>query len=332
VTAADRAPGASVTAVSARPIALVGPTATGKSDLALDLAARLEGVEVVNADAMQLYRGMDIGTAKLRVEARRGVVHHLLDVLEVTETATVAAYQRDARAAVDDVLARGGTPVAVGGSGLYVQALVDDLRFPGTDPAVRARLEAELAEVGPAALHSRLARIDPDAAAGILPSNGRRVVRALEVVEITGAPFAASLPRPGAPRHGTVLVGLDRAATELDARVERRVERMLADGLLDEVRRLAAAGLRDGGTASRAVGYRELLEVLDETDGDGDGRDPDPAALAEARRRIVVATRRLVRRQRSWFRRDPRVTWLDASSGTLVEDVLTLAHDTAGAS
>ena len=319
-----------MTAVSARPIALVGPTATGKSDLALDLAARLPGVEVVNADAMQLYRGMDIGTAKLPVGARRGVPHHLLDVLEVTETATVAAYQRDARAAVDDVLHRGGTPVAVGGSGLYVQALVDDLRFPGTDPAVRARLEAELAEVGPAALHGRLARIDPDAAAGILPSNGRRVVRALEVVEITGAPFAASLPRPGAPRHGTVLVGLDRDTTELDARVEERVDGMLAAGLLDEVRRLAAAGLRDGETASRAVGYRELLEVLD--DGDHDAAGPDPAALAEARRRIVVATRRLVRRQRSWFRRDPRVTWFDASSATLVDDVVALAHDTAGAS
>jgi tRNA dimethylallyltransferase len=322
-----------VTTVSARPIALVGPTATGKSDLALDLAAHLPGIEVVNADAMQLYRGMDIGTAKLPVEARRGVPHHLLDVLEVTETATVAAYQRDARAAVDDVLNRGGTPVAVGGSGLYVQALVDDLRFPGTDPAVRTRLEAELAEVGPAALHTRLAGIDQDAAAGILPGNGRRIVRALEVVEITGAPFAASLPRPGAPRHGTVLVGLDRDTTELDARVAQRVDGMLAAGLLDEVRLLAAAGLRDGETASRAVGYRELLEVLGDGDPTADSTaDPDPAALAEARRRIVVATRRLVRRQRSWFRRDPRVRWFDASSATLVGDVVTLAHGTAGAS
>jgi tRNA dimethylallyltransferase len=322
-----------VTAVSARPIALVGPTATGKSDLALDLAARLGGVEVVNADAMQLYRGMDIGTAKLPVPARRGVPHHLLDVLEVTETATVAAYQRDARAAVDDVLERGGTPVAVGGSGLYVQALVDDLRFPGTDPAVRARLQTELAETGPAVLHDRLARIDPDAAAGILPSNGRRVVRALEVVEITGAPFAASLPRPGAPRHGTVLVGLDRDTVELDARVERRVDGMLGAGLVDEVRRLAARGLARGETASRAVGYRELLEVLDaHLDAHLDDGDPDPADLAEARRRIVVATRRLIRRQRSWFRRDPRVRWFDASSATLVDDVVTLTHVTAGAS
>jgi tRNA dimethylallyltransferase len=315
------------TAAPLRPIALVGPTATGKSDLALALAARLDGVEVVNADAMQLYRGMDIGTAKLPVRARRGVPHHLLDVLDVTQTATVAAYQRDARAVVDDVLSRGGTPVAVGGSGLYVQALVDDLRFPGTDAAVRARLEAELADDGPAALHDRLAAVDPDAAAGILPSNGRRIVRALEVVEITGAPFAASLPRPGTPRHGTVLVGIDRDTTALDVRVEERVDGMLAAGLLDEVRRLAARGLRDGETASRAVGYRELLEVLDDS-----GEDPDAAALAEARRRIVVATRRLVRRQRSWFRRDPRVRWFDASSPTLVDEVVTLAREPAGAS
>ncbi len=315
--------------MSPRPIALVGPTATGKSDLALALAARLDGVEVVNADAMQLYRGMDIGTAKLPVAARHGVPHHLLDVLEVTETATVAAYQRDARAAVDDVLDRGGTPVAVGGSGLYVQALVDDLRFPGTDPAVRARLEGELAEVGPAALHDRLARVDADAAAGILPSNGRRVVRALEVVEITGAPFAASLPRPGAPRRDTLLVGIDRDTPALDVRIEERVDGMLAAGLLDEVRGLAARGLARGETASRAVGYRELLEVLAGTE---DGAEPDPAALAEARRRIVVATRRLVRRQRSWFRRDPRVRWFDASSATLVDEVVTLACDGTGSS
>ncbi|HEY2225588.1 tRNA (adenosine(37)-N6)-dimethylallyltransferase MiaA [Actinomycetospora sp.] len=313
--------------MSARPIALVGPTATGKSDLALDLAERLDGVEVVNADAMQLYRGMDLGTAKVPPHARRGVPHHLFDVLEVTETATVAAYQRDARAAVDDVLARGGTPVAVGGSGLYVQALVDDLRFPGTDPTVRARLDVDLAAHGPAALHARLARIDPDAAAGILPSNGRRVVRALEVVEITGEPFASSLPRPGEPRRGTVLVGIDRDTAEIDARIEARVDGMLAAGLVEEVRELAARGLAHGETASRAVGYRELLEVL----GDS-GTDPDPDALAEARRRIVVATRRLVRRQRSWFRRDARVTWFDASSPTLADDVVTLTRDTADAS
>jgi tRNA dimethylallyltransferase len=302
-----------------RPIALVGPTATGKSDLALALAERLDG-EIVNTDAMQLYRGMDIGTAKLPVAERRGVPHHLLDVLEVTETASVAAYQREARAAVDATRRRDHTPIAVGGSGLYVQALLDDLAFPGTDPAVRARLEAELAEVGPGVLHGRLAGVDADAAATILPSNGRRIVRALEVVELTGRPFAASLPRPGRPRHDTLLVGLDRDTVELDARIEARVDVMFDAGLVDEVRALEARGLRAGETASRAVGYRELLEVLPLPD---DGS----AQLAEARRRIVVATRRLVRRQRSWFRRDERVRWFDAASPTLVDEVLTALRD-----
>ncbi|HSK61723.1 MAG TPA: tRNA (adenosine(37)-N6)-dimethylallyltransferase MiaA [Actinomycetospora sp.] len=302
-----------------RPIALVGPTATGKSDLALDLAAALadRGVgsevaaEVVNADAIQLYRGMDIGTAKLPPAARRGVPHPLLDVLDVTETATVAAYQRDARAAVDAARARGRVPLVVGGSGLYVQAVLDDLRFPGTDPALRARLDAELDAVGPAVLHARLAARDPDAARDILVSNGRRIVRALEVVELTGQPFAASLPRPGAPRHDALLVGLDRDTAVLDERIAARVDAMLAAGLVDEVATLAARGLRDGATASRAVGYREVLEHLDGT-----------IDLDEARRRTVVATRRLVRRQRSWFRRDDRVRWLDAAAPDLVATVL----------
>ena len=294
-------------------VAVVGATATGKSDLGVELALRLGG-EVVNADSMQLYRGMDIGTAKLSVAERGGVPHHLLDVLDVTETATVAAYQRDARAAVDAVLARGRVPVAVGGSGLYVGALIDDLRFPGTDPAVRARLDAELAEHGPAAMHARLAAIDPDAAAGILTSNGRRIVRALEVVEITGEPFAASLPRPGRPRHDTVVVGLDRETAVLDARIGDRVAAMFDAGLVDEVRTLDAAGLRCGDTARRAVGYREVLDLLDGAIDE-----------AEARRRIEVATRRLVRRQRSWFRRDHRVHWLDAADPDLVDRVLALA-------
>jgi len=300
-----------------RPIALVGPTATGKSDLALDLAEELArqgaGAEVVNADAMQLYRGMDVGTAKLPPDARRGVPHHLLDVLDVTETATVAAYQRDARAAVDAVRARGRVPLVVGGSGLYVQAVLDDLEFPGTDPALRSRLDAELAAVGPAAMHARLATRDPDAARGILASNGRRIVRALEVVELTGRPFAASLPRPGPPRHDALLVGLDRDTAVLDDRIAARVDGMLAAGLVDEVTTLAARGLREGATASRAVGYREVLEHLDGT-----------IDLDEARRRTVVATRRLVRRQRSWFRRDGRVRWLDAADPGLVARVLGL--------
>ena len=314
-----------------RPLALIGPTATGKSDLALALADRLArrgiALEVVNADAMQLYRGMDVGTAKLPPAARRGVPHHLLDVLDVHETATVAAFQRDGRAAVDAVRGRGALPVVVGGSGLYVGALVDDLRFPPTDPAVRARLDAELAAEGPAALHARLAaRSGGRWRPGPLPRRPGRV-RALEVVEVTGEPFAASLPRPGHPRHDTLLVGLDLDTAELDARIGARVDRMLADGLVDEVRTLVAAGLREGPTASRAVGYREVLELLGHRpDPDPDG--PEPADLAATRDRIAAATRRLVRRQRSWFRRDARVHWVDASRPDLVGHVLDL-HERA---
>ncbi|SHF38731.1 tRNA (adenosine(37)-N6)-dimethylallyltransferase MiaA [Streptoalloteichus hindustanus] len=295
-----------------RPVAVIGPTATGKSDLGVDLAIRLGG-EVVNADAMQLYRGMDIGTAKLAVDERRGVPHHLLDVLDVTETASVAAYQRQTRRTVEDLLARGRVPVLVGGSGLYVQAVLDELEFPGTDPEVRARLEAELTEVGPAALHARLAAADPAAAAAILPSNGRRVVRALEVIEITGRPFSATLPRPGPARYGTVLVGLDRDVAELDERVDERVRRMFAAGLVEEVRALEAVGLREGRTASRALGYQQVLAALD-----GEC-DLDTAASETAR-----ATRRFVRRQRSWFRRDRRITWLDAARPDLLDAALSL--------
>ncbi|QFZ17490.1 tRNA (adenosine(37)-N6)-dimethylallyltransferase MiaA [Saccharothrix syringae] len=294
------------------PVAVVGPTATGKSDLAVRLALELGG-EVVNADAMQLYRGMDIGTAKMTVEERRGVPHHLLDVLDVTETASVAAYQREARAVVEKLLADGRTPVLVGGSGLYVDAVLNDLRFPGTDDVVRARLERELAEVGAPALHERLARLDPAAALAILPGNGRRVVRALEVIELTGEPFSATLPKPGPARYGTVLVGLDRDVSELDERVDARVARMFAAGLVDEVRELAARGLREGRTASRALGYQQVLAALD-------GAYP----VADAAALTAQGTRRFVRRQRSWFRRDRRVTWFDASSPTLAEDVLAL--------
>ncbi|GAB3001586.1 tRNA (adenosine(37)-N6)-dimethylallyltransferase MiaA [Amycolatopsis acidiphila] len=296
-----------------RPIAVVGPTATGKSDLAIRLAEELGG-EVVNADAMQLYRGMDIGTAKVTEEERRGVPHHLLDVLDVTETASVAAYQRDARAVVERLLGEGKVPVLVGGSGLYVQAVLDDLRFPGTDPAVRARLEAEAAEAGAAAMHERLARLDPDAAAAILPSNARRIVRALEVIELTGEPFSANMPVPGPPRYAAVLIGIDREAPELDERVELRVERMFAAGLVDEVRALAERGLREGKTASRALGYQQVLAALD---GDGDFA----AAVAATKQ----ATRRFVRRQRSWFRRDARIRWFPATDSDLAARVLSVA-------
>ncbi|WP_158840300.1 tRNA (adenosine(37)-N6)-dimethylallyltransferase MiaA [Saccharothrix deserti] len=294
------------------PVAVVGPTATGKSDLAVRLAVELGG-EVVNADAMQLYRGMDIGTAKITEAERQGVPHHLLDVLDVTETASVAAYQREARAVVERLLAEGRTPVLVGGSGLYVQAVLDDLVFPGTDEKIRTQLEQELAVFGAETLHGRLAQLDPAAALAILPSNGRRVVRALEVIELTGQPFSATLPKPGPARYGTVVVGLDRDVSELDERVDARVARMFEAGLVDEVRELEARGLRDGRTASRALGYQQVLAAFD-----------GECSLDEAATTTAQATRRFVRKQRSWFRRDQRVTWFDAAAPGLAEDVLKL--------
>jgi tRNA dimethylallyltransferase len=296
-------------------VAVVGPTATGKTALAVELALELGG-EVVNADAMQLYRGMDIGTAKATVAERRGVPHHLLDVLDVTETASVAAYQRDARAEIERLLAAGKVPVLAGGSGLYVQAVLDDLRFPGTDPAVRARLDAEAAELGTPALYTRLGERDPAAAAAILPTNTRRIVRALEVIEITGEPFSASLPKPGPARYGAVVIGVDREPEELDERVNERVRRMFEAGLVDEVRGLLERGLRDGKTASRALGYQQ---VITELDGEGDF---EAAAAATAQ-----ATRRFVRKQRSWFRRDQRIHWFDGAEAGLAARVLdTLAR------
>ena len=234
-----------------RLIAVVGPTATGKSALGLALAQHLGG-EIVNADAMALYRGLDVGTAKPTAAERAAVPHHLLDVLDVTETASVAAYQRAARAAIEQVLAAGRTPVLVGGSGLYVQSVVDELEFPGTDPELRAELEAELAAHGPAELHARLEAVDPAAAEVVLPGNGRRIVRALEVIALTGRPFPARLPAAAVPRYDAVLLGVDRPTADLDARVARRVARMFAAGIVAETRALERVGLRDGLTAARA--------------------------------------------------------------------------------
>ena len=289
-----------------RPIAVVGPTGTGKSALALELAERLGG-EIVNADAMQLYRGMDVGTAKLAPAERRGIPHHQLDVLDVTETATVARYQRAAGADVEAIAARGAVPIIVGGSMLYIQSLLDDWAFPATDPVVRARWEARLAEVGVAELHAELAGRDADAAATILPTDGRRIVRALEVVELTGRPFAASAPVIGAaPRWDTLIVGLDWETTILDERLAARTDAMFDGGLVDEVRALLNAGLRDGTTASRALGYAQVLAAIDA------GADDD--RLREARDLTFIGTRRYVRRQRSWFRRDHRITWRDGAA------------------
>ena len=293
-----------------RLVVVAGPTGTGKSDLALALADCLDG-EIVNADSMQLYRGMDIGTAKLPWADRRGIAHHLLDVLDVTQTATVAAYQRDARAVIEQILARDRTPLLVGGSGLYIRAVVDAIEFPATDPAVRARLEGELAAVGPAAMAERLTRADPEAAVMIGPTNGRKIVRALEVIELTGRPFSATMPRYDAPAHGAVQLLLDRETRELDLRLEHRVHRMVSDGLLDEVRRLDRLGLRQGVTASRALGYAQFLQVLDGV-----------ATLDQAVAATTQATRRFVRRQRSWFRRDHRMIDLDAARADLLDRAL----------
>jgi tRNA dimethylallyltransferase len=289
-----------------RVVAVVGPTATGKSDLAIALAQRLDG-EIVNADSMQLYEGMDIGTAKVPPAERGGVPHHLLDVWPIEKSAAVAEYQALARAAIADITGRGRLPVLVGGSGLYLRGALDDLEFPGESPEIRARLTEELRIAGPAALHRRLGELDPEAAASILPTNGRRIVRALEVLEMTGKPFLARMP-PFRSVYELVQIGLDR--DDLDARVEARVGRMMAMGFLDEVRGLLPQGLRSSPTAGKALGYQQLLAVLD--DGGRLTGDLD-AAVAET----VRGTRRFVRRQRSWFRRDPRIHWLDAADADL---------------
>ncbi|MFF2378451.1 tRNA (adenosine(37)-N6)-dimethylallyltransferase MiaA [Streptomyces xiamenensis] len=294
-------------------IAVVGPTAAGKSDLGTALARRLGG-EVINADSMQLYKGMDIGTAKLSEAERGGVPHRLLDIWDVTVTASVAEYQRLARAEIDRLLAAGRTPVLVGGSGLYVRGALDKLEFPGTDPAVRARLEAELAEHGSGVLHTRLAAADPAAAAAILPGNGRRIVRALEVIEITGRPFTANLPGPDEEtgHYRALQIGITTDRPALDGRIATRVDRMWAAGLVDEVRALEPAGLREGRTASRALGYQQLLAAL-----------AGECTEEEARAETVRATRRFARRQETWFRRDARVRWLSAApdaSGAPLEE------------
>lgn len=303
----------------ARPlVAVVGATASGKSDLAVALARRLDG-EVVNADAMQVYRGMDIGTAKLTDEQRHGVPHHLLDLLDVTQSASVAEFQSMARAAVNDIWQRARWPILVGGSGLYVRAVIDQLDFPGTDPDVRARLEAELAELGAPALHERLRRRDPKAAEAILATNARRIVRALEVVELTDRPFAAALPTPTLWHEPTVVLAIDVPREVLDRRIAERVDRMWEAGLVDEVRRLERAGLRQGRTAARALGYAQVLGYLD-------GRWSEQ----EARQRTVTATRRFVRRQDAWFRRDERVHWLDPSVVDPVGHAVRLVRDAQG--
>ena len=287
-------------------VAVVGPTGTGKSDLGIALSHELGG-EVINADALQLYRGMDIGTAKLPPEERDGVPHHLLDVLDIHEEASVAAFQRDARRCAEQIRERGRVPVLVGGSGLYVRAALDAIDFPGTDPVIRARREDQLRRDGRAVLLRELARVDPESAARV--KDDRRLVRALEVHDLTGRPFTSFMPQRRYVRP-TVQIGLAMDRDELNDRLARRVDLMLERGWLDEVRALAARGLRESPTAGRALGYPQLLAVLDGT-----------TTLARAREDTVAATRRFTKRQRTWFRADPRVHWIECSAGRSVTDL-----------
>ncbi|MDQ1575744.1 MAG: tRNA dimethylallyltransferase [Microbacteriaceae bacterium] len=297
-------------------IAIVGPTGTGKSDLSLAVAERLiaagQPAEIVNADAMQLYRGMDIGTAKLPPSQWRGIPHHLFDILDVTDEATVARYQPEARATITAVRERGAVPILVGGSGLYVSSVIYDFRFPGTDPAVRGRLEAELAEHGPGVLYRRLKENDAAAAASIGASNARRIIRALEVIELTGAPYGASLPEEPVPWLPTVSIGLRAPRDELTARLDVRVERMWRDGLVAEAASLIPAGIDRGVTASRAIGYAQALGQLR-------GALTEPEAIAHTQQ----LTRRYARRQMSWFKRYPGIAWLDYDA----PDLASLALD-----
>lgn len=297
---------------------LVGATASGKSGLAVALAHRYlragRRAEVVNADSMLVYRGMDIGTAKPDTAERGGVTHHLIDILDVTETATVSQFQQLARAAIEDCRRRGVVPIVVGGSALYVRAIVDDFDFPGTDPGRRAELEAELDRVGPQVLHTRLRAVDPAAAARIEPANGRRVVRALEVTAITGRPYAAALPARRYLLPGVVQIGLDIDRPTLDERIRCRVEAMWAAGLVEEVRGLLGHGLREGVTAPRALGYRQILSWLDGAIDETTARD-----------QTVYGTRRFARRQDSWFRKDDRISWLRFDDPLLVDRAYALA-------
>lgn len=296
-------------------VVLVGPTASGKSALAVDVAVELSErgmtAEIVNADSMLVYRGMDIGTAKPTPDERRGIPHHLIDVLDVTRCASVAEFQREARAAIADVRGRAGVPIVVGGSALYTRAVTDVFEFPGSDIEVRAGLEAELAAVGPGPLHERLRRIAPQSAEKIEPGNGRRIVRALEIAELTGG-HVPDLPRWSYALSDVLQYGLHLERDVLDERIDRRVEAMFEEGLVDEVRGLLEQGLREGRTASRAIGYRQVVAMLD-------GEISEEEAIQEIQR----ATRRFFRKQLGWYRRDPRITWLAADGGDNVEAIVT---------
>ena len=300
-------------------IVINGPTASGKSSLAIDVAERLiaagQPAEIVNADAYAIYRGMDIGTAKPSAADLVKVKHHLVDILDITETASVAEFQTMARDVIADLRAAGITPVLVGGSALYVRAVVDTFDFPGTDPAVRAKWDARLTEIGPEALHAELAAISLEAAAGILPGNGRRIVRALEVIELTGS-FTPVLPEPTYALANVHQFGLRIDREQMDARIAARVEQMWAHGLVAEVEELVAQGLRQGLTASRALGYAQVLAHLA-----GECSDD------EAKQATIAGTRRFARKQLGWFNRDDRITWFDWDDPTAAETIIRIVGD-----
>ena len=292
-------------------IFVVGATATGKSELALQIAERLEG-EIVNADSMQLYRGMDIGTAKLAPIDRRGISHHLIDVLDVTQDASVADYQNWARKTIDELLNLGKAVVVVGGTGLYIKSILDELNFPDTNPSVRARLSEEAERIGGDAMHERLGKLDPAAAAAIPKENIRRVVRALEVIEITGKPFTANLPREGATYYPDAMqFGLVMDRDDLKERIDKRVDLMWEAGFVDEVRSLMDEGITSGKTAKAALGYSQIIEYLE-------GRISESEACEETKR----ATRAYARRQETWFSRDERIKWLKGGTKERLEAIL----------
>jgi len=299
-------------------VVIVGPTASGKSDLAVAVAKAVGG-EVINADSMQLYEGMDIGTAKLSLHDRQGIPHHLLDIWPVTTTASLAEFQTLARAAIKQLHERDMIPVLVGGSGMYVHAVVDNWQIPGTDPSIRAGLQRDLDELGPEQLYARLEALDPVAAESILPTNGRRIVRALEVVELQGS-FTAQLPRPD-DSGDRLLFGLDVPRDVLDERIIQRVDWMWDKGLVGEVRDLVDMGLRDGETARRALGYAQVLSHFD-------GVSTEQEAHADT----VRGTKRLARRQGSWFRRDTRISWLRAGKDEAVEQIVARVQGVTGTS
>jgi len=293
-------------------IVICGATATGKSDLAVELAKELKG-HIVNADSMQLYKGMDIGTAKLSVEERKGIPHYLIDVLSVREEASVAQYQIDARSIIDQLLEQSIPAIVVGGTGLYIKSILDDLNFPDTDPEVREKIAKQAEELGADVMHARLAKLDPAAAAAIPKENVRRVVRALEVIELTGRPYTANLPRVGSTKYPEARqYGLVMERETLQERIDRRVERMWEEGLVREVRDLMAEGLLEGRTAQAALGYAQVIKFAQ-------GLMTEEEAKEETKR----ATRQYARRQETWFSRDERITWIKkAPVAELVERVI----------